>query len=102
MNEPLVYLAYCMLKVEEELAKLETIGNFDHERQSGEVLSNGYESIDNMGYVSIQWDHNAKYTNLNYKNAETTNDETPNKEVLATPVSRLIWLFLYFLMIVAL
>ena len=54
MNEPLVYLAYCMLKVEEELAKLETIGNFDHERQSGEVLSNGYESIDNMGYVSIQ------------------------------------------------
>ena len=102
MNEPLAYLAYCMLKVEEELAKLETIGNFDHERQSGEVLSNGYESIDNMGYVSIQWDHNAKYTNLNYKNAETTNDETPNKEILATPVSRLIWLFLYFLMIVAL
>ena len=81
---------------------METIGNFDNERQSGKVLSNGYESIDNMGYVSIQCDHNAKYTNLNYKNAETTNDETPNKEILATPVSRLIWLFLYFLMIVAL
>lgn len=81
---------------------METIGNFDNERQSGEVLSNGYESIDNMGYVSIQCDHNDKYINLNYKNAETTNDETPNKEIPATPVSRLIWLFLYFLMIVAL
>ena len=60
---------------------METIGNFDNERQSGKVLSNGYESIDNMGYVSIQCDHNDKYINLNYKNAETTNDETPNKEM---------------------
>lgn len=82
---------------------METVGNFDNERQSGEVLSNGYESIDNLGYISVQCEHHAKYTNLNYQNAEATNDETKeNKEIPVTPVSRSIWLFLYFLMIVAL
>ena len=82
---------------------METVGNFDNERQSGEVLSNGYESIDNLGYISVQREHHAKYTNLNYQNAEATNDETKeNKEIPVTPVCRSIWLFLYFLMIVAL
>ena len=70
---------------------METIGNFDNERQSEEVRSNGYENIDNMGYISSQCGRDAKQTNLNYTNTEATNDETPNKEILAAPVSRSIF-----------
>ena len=39
---------------------METIGNFDNERQSEEVRSNGYENIDNMGYISSQCGRDAK------------------------------------------